>query len=74
MIQHHAKITTIIKEVGYAISGTIGIAKAWTVYTDHFLHETWIRVIDAVIVGAVAAIPGTILTLIITYLWKRYIK
>lgn len=64
----------IIKIEGYSISGALGIAKAWHVYSDHFFHETWIRIIDAVIVGCIAAIPGTVLTLLITYLWKTYIK
>lgn len=64
----------IAKIEGYTISGAIGIVKASHVYSDHFFAETWIRIVDAVIVGCLAAIPGTILTLLITYLWKKYIR
>ncbi len=70
MVPHKA----FFVKIGATIGWVTGLAKGWNTYWEHFKEETWIRVVDAVVVCMWTTLIGTLLALTITLIWNRKFK
>jgi hypothetical protein len=61
-------------KIGATIGWITGLERGWYVYWEHFKEETWIRVVDAVIVCVWTTLIGTLLALTITLVWNNRFK
>jgi tetrahydromethanopterin S-methyltransferase subunit E len=61
-------------KIGTAIGGATGLERGWNVYWSHFKEETWIRVVDAIVICAWTTIVGTLIALTVTLIWNNKMK
>lgn len=66
--------TKIYTEIGAGLGFITGALKGIDSYFDHFAKETWIRVVDGMVITTCTTIIGTLIALSVTLVFKKMFK